>query len=120
MVANVVDERPVGEGGERTVRGTTHFRPNTKLYVFALYAGMCDAVVVVGRHRGSNRYVRMTLKAHYLVRFRPKVVYSPRVLTLMDVSIPGCVVITDEENANSWAEALPLWGPPHYGRLPDG
>lgn len=106
MIANVVDERPAGEGGERTARGTKHFRPGTKVYVFGLYAGMCDSVVVVGRHRGSNRYVRMTIKAHYLTEFRPKVVHSPGVLGLMDYCPPGCVVITDEEDAKAWAANL--------------
>lgn len=117
VVANVIDERAFGKE-ERTVRGTKHFRPGGKVYVFGLYAGMCEAVVVVARHRGSNRYTRLVMRAAHLRDFRPKLAYSPRVLELMMYRADGCYIIEDEASARRWSEVLPWWGPPNYGRRP--
>lgn len=111
----MVGEHPFGEehGAEQ---GTRHFRPGARVHVCGLYAGMCEDVVVVGRHRGSNRYVRMVVPARRLAGFRPERVYSPRVVALMEHRADGCLPIEDEASARAWAEVLPWWGPPHFGK----
>lgn len=81
------------------------------MLVFGLHAGMSEDVAVVGRHRGSQRYVAMIVRAHHLRDFRPKLVYSPTMLRLMEeFDTGGCVTLDSEANAQAWAIALPQWG----------
>ncbi|MBL4683168.1 MAG: hypothetical protein JKY37_01150 [Nannocystaceae bacterium] len=61
----------------------------------------------------------MIMTAKNLTSFRAKVAYSPAVLGLMEHSAAGCLIIDGEDAARSWADTLPLWGPPHYGLAPD-
>ena len=80
-VANVADTRPYGEGGKETRRGTKHFPPGAKVYCFpALWADAYESVKVVGRHRGSHRYVTMIVESRWLINRRADLVYSPHVI----------------------------------------
>ena len=55
MVANVVHERPYGPEGAEIRRGTKHFAPGAKVYVFSFFWGMGgEQVTVIGRHRKSK------------------------------------------------------------------
>jgi hypothetical protein len=85
VVANVVTERPYGPGGAEKRPGTKHFRPRAKVYCFpALWGDGYDQIKVVGRHRGSNRYVTMIIKSAWLENWRAKLVYSPDVIRRLD------------------------------------
>lgn len=80
--ANVVDRRPYGPLGIERRFGTKHFRPGAKVFIIDAYFGMTDAVVVIGRHRATARYVKMVLDVTNLSSFRPDLVYSPSVISM--------------------------------------
>lgn len=81
IVANVVEERPYGPGGEETRRGLKIFPAGAKLYVPDGFGGMgWETVEVVGRGRGSARYVAARVQTRQLTNWRVKAVYSPAAL----------------------------------------
>ena len=82
ITANVVQERPYGEGGPETRIGTKHFRGNAKVYLIDAYWGMCEKVTVIGHHRASGRIVKMDLPVKYLNNLRMTLCYSPTVIEL--------------------------------------
>lgn len=89
VVANVVPTRPYGQGGEDVRRGTKHFSPGTKVYIRHPFWGMGgESVEVVARHRGSKRFVVMTIRTSWLENFRAELAYSPKVLSLLTAK-PG-------------------------------
>ncbi|MFD7260181.1 hypothetical protein [Streptomyces sp. NPDC059874] len=79
LVANVVEWRRCGEGGQGQRPGTKTFKGGAKLYVCDLVEGR-DVCRVVGRPRNSRRYVHGYVHARHLHTFRPKFVRSPAVL----------------------------------------
>lgn len=81
VAANVVRERPYGPGGGAVRRGTKHFAPGAKVFVFDFYWGMGgEQVTVVGRHRKSKRYITLTMRTAHLANWRAELVYSPHVI----------------------------------------
>jgi hypothetical protein len=84
LVANVVESRNYGETGE--VRsGTKHFPPGAKVYCFPmLWGDGYERVKVVGRHRGSHRYVTMIVRSEHLTNWRAKLIYSPEVIRRLE------------------------------------
>lgn len=81
VVANVREETPVGEGDREKQRGSKHFEPGAKVYCFRpLWGDGYENVKVVGRHRGSHRYVTMVIDSKYLINWRAELVYSPHVI----------------------------------------
>jgi hypothetical protein len=81
MVANVIDERPFGPGGEERRQGLKIFAPGAKVYVVGGFAGMAyDVVTVVGRGRKASRFVTAHVRTEHLVNWRVELVYSPAVL----------------------------------------
>lgn len=83
VVANVVDEHPYGEDQE-IQRGTKHFAPGTKVYCFpALWGDGYEKIRVIGRHRGSKRFVTMVMASKWLTNWRVKLVYSPHIVSKM-------------------------------------
>jgi len=83
-VANVVMEREYGPGGVEKRSGTKHFPAGSKVYILRHFGGMGgERVTVVGRHRGSHRYVTMTISSKWLANWRTELVYSPHVIMLI-------------------------------------
>jgi hypothetical protein len=81
IVANVVEERPYGPGGAETRRGLKIFPAGAKLYVPDGFGGMgWETVEVVGRGRGSSRYVAARVQTSQLTNWRVKAVHSPGAL----------------------------------------
>lgn len=79
--ANIVRERPYGPGGAEIRHGTKHFAPGAKVYCAAFFwDGPLTSVDVVGHHRGSHRYVRMTIRHEWLTDLRVELVYSPSII----------------------------------------
>ncbi len=80
VAANIVQERFYGPSGTLSSRGTKHFKPGAKVYVVSFYLGGSETLVVVGRHRGSHRYVTMALPTECLANPRAELVYSPHII----------------------------------------
>jgi hypothetical protein len=81
VVANVVLERSYGPGGAESRRGTKHFAPGAKVYVFHFFWGMGgEHVTVVARHRKSKWYITITMQSVHLANWRAELVYSPHVI----------------------------------------
>jgi hypothetical protein len=81
VAANVLNERPYGPGGAEIRRGTKHFAPGAKVYVFDFFWGMGgEQVTVVGRHRKSRRYITLVMRATHLANWRAELAYSPHVI----------------------------------------
>jgi hypothetical protein len=80
-VANVAEEQQYGPGGHELRRGTKHFPPGAKVYCMPeLWGDGYEDIMVVGRHRGSHRYVTMVIPSRRLTNWRADLVYSPHVM----------------------------------------
>ncbi len=107
VAANVVNERPYGPGGAEVRRGTRHFAPGAKVYVFHFFWGMGgEQVTVVGRHRKSRRFITLIMPAAHLANWRAELVYSPNVIRH---------VLDDRQVAGEFAR-LPRGGPESRAR----
>src|SRR5688500_14907210 len=63
VAANVVTEREYGPGGAEKRRGTRHFAPGAKVFVFNFFWGTGgERVTVIGRHRRSHRFIRLSMR----------------------------------------------------------
>ena len=86
LVANV-REKPVDElfnHIDKARRGTKHFAPGTLVYVYPVQWGDgWERMVVVGKKRGTHRYIRKVMPGSMLEGFRLKKVYSPTVISWM-------------------------------------
>ncbi len=80
VVANVKETREHGESKEIKF-GTKHFFPGTKVYCYpVLWGDGYEQIKVIGRHRGSHKYVTMIISSSWLENWRTKLVYSPEVI----------------------------------------
>ncbi|MGI5292746.1 hypothetical protein ACQEVF_56875 [Nonomuraea polychroma] len=80
VVANVAEEIPFGEGGAEVRHGLKHFSAGAKVWVLPPQWGDgWEQAIVVGRHRGAQRLVRMVVPMRHLTNFRVREVYSPAV-----------------------------------------
>ena len=109
VVANVVTERAFGPRGAETRRGTKHFAAEAKVHIIDAFPGMCEAVVAIGHHRGSNRFAKLVMDIHHLENFRVKLAYSPTVLRLVEEHFSDGGSPWSEEDAIKLAAAFPLW-----------
>jgi len=83
LVGNVVASCVDAETGE-VKRGTKHFAAGTKVWCLpGQWGDGYEKIVVIGRHRGSRRLVRMVIPAKRVTNCRAQVVYSPAVLRLL-------------------------------------
>ena len=70
IVANIKKEHPFGPGGLETKVGTRQFRGGTKVYIAGCFPGTCDAVVAIGLHRKSRRFITCVVDVRYVENFR--------------------------------------------------
>ena len=107
IVANVKKEHPFGPGGAEVKIGTRQFRGGTKVYIAGCWPGTCDAVVAIGLHRKSRRFITCVIDVRRVEAFRVKLVYQPVVVQriLLD---DRCWIRTKEE-AEAWASVFPEW-----------
>ena len=69
---------------EKERRGTKHFAPGARVYVYPVQWGDgWERMVVVGKKRGSHRYIRKVMLGSMLENFRLKKVYSPSIINWM-------------------------------------
>lgn len=81
LVGNIIAERPYGPGGHEKRSGTKHFSPDTKVYCLPVRWGDgYERITVIGRHRGSKRFVTMVVQSKWITNWRAKEVYQPEVL----------------------------------------
>ena len=85
VVANV-REYPAGmpkDQAETRRKGTKHLAPGTLVWVMEPSWGWFDRMTVVGKEKGTHRYVRKVMGAEYLEHFRVKRTYSPTIISWM-------------------------------------
>ncbi len=76
VVANVVVGRPYGPGGTERRRGTKHFAPGAKVYIFKPlwdwfpYGGGASHLMVIGRARKTHRYIAIVARSAWLTNAR--------------------------------------------------
>ena len=81
VVANVAEQTNHGADGDLKTSGTRHFSPGTKVWILpAEWGDGWDDALLVGRHRGSRRYVQMVVPLRHLREFRVEGVYSRAVM----------------------------------------
>ena len=105
--AKVIETRFHGEQKEPR-NGTKHFRANAKVFVIDAYWGACDSVTVVGHHRSSGRYAKLDMPVKQLDDFEMEVVYSPKVIELLEEHFNGREPYT-EDYGNKILKILPEW-----------
>src|ERR1044072_2523379 len=80
LVANVT-RTPHTEGTEELRRGTKHFSPGAKVYLYPARWGDGDErAVAIGRHRGSPKLLEVVVATRRLEGFRAKEVSHPHVV----------------------------------------
>jgi len=80
LVANIAEETEFGED-KQIKRGVKHFPGGAKVYCYpALWGDGYERVKVIGRHRGSHKYVTMIVPSKHLTNARAKLVYSPYIV----------------------------------------
>jgi hypothetical protein len=107
IVANVKKEHPFGPGGVETKIGTRQFRGGTKVYIAGCFPGTCDAVLAIGLHRKSRRFITCAVDVRHVENFRVKLVYHPSVIERIRCD-ERCWIRTKEE-AETWARSFPEW-----------
>lgn len=81
VVANVARETTHGPRGEQIREGLRHFVAGTKVWGLpAQWGDGWESALLVGRHRGSRRYVQMVVPLRHLEQFRVEAVYRPAVM----------------------------------------
>ena len=86
LVGNIVQEREYGENHEAKL-GTKHFSPGTKVYCAPGHWGDgYENIVVIGKHRGSPKYIEIIMPKKHIENFRCQKVFKPAVLKLMNAS----------------------------------
>lgn len=86
LVANVRKFTRHGPNKIEVQLGTKHFSGGTKVYCFPPERGdWYNRIGVIGRHRGSKKFVKMVLSNWHLTNWRAKVVYDPQVVAMLTV-----------------------------------
>jgi hypothetical protein len=100
-------ERGYGPGGAAKRRGTKHFAPGAKVFVYEFFWGMGgESVTVIGRHRKSHRFIRLSMKAKHLANWRAELVYSPYVIKQIRESGEFARLPADSDCARRRAEEI--------------
>lgn len=84
LVGNIIETRQYGQDGLEQRQGTKHFSPGTKVYCLpSQWGDGYEKILVIGRHRGSKRFVKMIVRSSWVVDWRAQTVYHPSVLALL-------------------------------------
>jgi len=79
LVANIKQEISYGRGKLQTRNGTKQFSPGTKVYIIDWYAGMCQAITVIGLSRDTKKLITIVIRAEWIESLRVKLCYNPKV-----------------------------------------
>lgn len=86
LVGNIVEKHEHGENHELRY-GNKQFRPNAKVFVNLVYAGVAhESILVIGIPRHSSRYIEIVIARKYVTNFRLQKVWKPAVLKRMNQS----------------------------------
>ncbi|MBX7169455.1 MAG: hypothetical protein K1X72_00770 [Pyrinomonadaceae bacterium] len=106
--ANVKNETSFGE--EHILRkGTKHFRGGAKIYIADAYWGMCNSVTVIGHHRSNSRFVKVDMHVKHLENFRLQLVYSPKVIELINKNSVESFIEYNKEYSEYLIAIIPEW-----------
>ncbi|MDR2270276.1 MAG: hypothetical protein LBF27_05155 [Sphingobacterium sp.] len=112
MVANIKQEISYGQGKLQTRYGTKQFSPGTKVYIVDWYAGMCQAITVIGLSRDTKKLITIVIRAEWVENFRLKLCYNPKVCskikTYFDKEETGMQRYT-EKFVNDMFIGIPQW-----------
>ncbi|WP_312365658.1 hypothetical protein [Sphingobacterium sp.] len=53
--------------------------PGTKVYIIDWYAGMCQAITVIGLSRDTKKLITIVMRAEWVENLRVKLSYNPKV-----------------------------------------
>ncbi|MBQ8568899.1 MAG: hypothetical protein IJ446_06755 [Oscillospiraceae bacterium] len=86
LVGNIVPKHEHGE--EHIIKyGNKQFRPDAKVYINPVYAGMGhENIVVIGTPRHTSKYIEIAVSRRYVYNFRVQKVFKPAVLRKMKSS----------------------------------
>lgn len=112
LVANVVRERPFGEGGKETRVGTQLFNGGAKVHIVDAYWGMCETVIAVGRHRGAGPWIRVATRVTHLENLRVKLAYHPDVIDSYLMVWGSRQQCPSEGEVLRWMKAFKAWQQP--------
>lgn len=97
-------------GEEHILRkGTKHFRGGAKVYIAYAYGGMCDNATVIGHHRSNSRYIKITMPVRHLENFRLELVYSPKVIELINKNSEETHTEYTKEYVDYLIKIIPEW-----------
>ncbi|MCM1579610.1 MAG: hypothetical protein NC078_12520 [Ruminococcus sp.] len=83
LVGNICGEHEFGEEHEIR-RGTKHFSPGTKVYLYPPYGGMAhENIVAVGIGKQWRKIIEVVIRTKYAENFRCRKCYKPSVLKRM-------------------------------------
>jgi len=112
LVANIKQEISYGQGKLQTRYGTKQFSPGTKVYIIDWYAGMCQAITVIGLSRDTKRLITTVIRAEWIENFRVSLCYNPKVCskikTYFDKEETGMQRYT-EKFVNDMFIGIPQW-----------
>lgn len=115
LVANIKQEISYGQGEMETRYGTKQFSPGTKVYIIDWYAGMCQAITVIGLSRDTKRLITIVIRAEWIENFRVRLCYNPKVCskikTYFDKAETGMQRYT-EKFVNDMFNGIPQWNGP--------
>ena len=118
LVANIRREGFPDAGPLNSRGGTKHFAPGARVYVFPVdWDGWWDRGPVLGREKGSGRYIRKVMSWEWLENFRCKRVYSPTVISWMMGARSEIKNFGNPYDNGDWIEG---WGWPEAYRRGDG
>ncbi len=107
-------KKEISFGEEHIIKkGTKHFRGGAKVHVVDAYWGMCDNATVIGYHRSNGRYIKIDIPVKHLENFRLELVYSPKVIQLIQRNFDEKEYVSfnsyTKEYAENLVEAIPKW-----------
>lgn len=109
LVANVREFTRHGQGKAEIQRGTKHFSGGTKVYCYPpRWGDGYYRIKVIGRHRGSKKWVTMVISYWHLTNWRAKVVYDPHIVDMLKWPDSGWMWGNDdaEERVKAFAEGM--------------
>lgn len=79
LVANINQEIRYGQGKLQNRKGMKQFSPGTKVYIIDWYAGMCEAITVIGLSRDTKKLITLVIRAGWVENLRVKLCYNPKI-----------------------------------------
>ncbi|MBC7813266.1 MAG: hypothetical protein H7175_19060 [Burkholderiales bacterium] len=104
IVANVIEERPYGQGGKETRRGTRKFRGGQKVNLQDMLSMNSRVAIVIGRHHGKHGYISCAVPMAFLTNWRIELTYIPTIIHRIQFgyATPEQYPLTPKRIAEAW------------------